>query len=70
MNSNFFENEYFIYTCIILSLLRIYLEVIKFDFEKLPLTKLVFKNKQKTFHKWGLYLSIGQILFFIPRMII
>lgn len=47
---------------------RVYLEIIKFDFSKLPLTKGIFKEAQraKDFHRQGFYLSLGYILLSAP----
>ncbi len=51
--------------------LRIYLEIIKFNFESMPLTARMFKgqNQSKKFHRMGLYLSIGFILTLAPGFI-
>jgi hypothetical protein len=56
----------FILLCFALS--RIYLEIIQFDFASLPLTKGMFKSKEdaRRFHRSGLYLCIGYILFSAP----
>lgn len=49
---------------------RIYLEIIKFDFHTLPMTKSFFANAERSakFHKMGLYLSIGFILTMAPSL--
>ncbi len=49
---------------------RIYLEIIKFDFHTLPMTKSLFSNAERSakFHKVGLYLSIGFILTMAPSL--
>lgn len=49
---------------------RIYLEIIKFDFHALPMTKSLFNDPQRSakFHKVGLYLSIGFILTMAPNL--
>jgi hypothetical protein len=51
-----------------LAMFRIYLEVIDFNFQKLPLTKNMFQNNEASFkfHRSGLYLSVGYILFWAP----
>ena len=53
---------------LIVALLRVYLEVINFDFAELPLTKGIFKDKEeaKKFHKNGFYLCVGYIVFSAP----
>ncbi len=47
---------------------RVYLEIIKFDFSALPLTKGMFKEAQRArdFHRTGFYLSLGYILLSAP----
>ncbi len=47
---------------------RVYLEIIKFDFSALPLTKGMFKEAQRArdFHRNGFYLSLGYILLSAP----
>jgi len=70
MNMNFLENQTFIITCLSLSLFRIYLEVIRYNFSKLPLTKLLPIDKQKSFHKWGFYLSVVQVVLFTPSLLV
>ncbi|MCK5072673.1 MAG: hypothetical protein KAQ98_04550 [Bacteriovoracaceae bacterium] len=55
---------------LILATIRIYLEVIGFDFNELPLTKLVAGRAgadfSGNFHKMGLVFSVGYIVFFAP----
>lgn len=52
---------------------RIYLEMVKFDFESLPLTKAISRRTSKAqtsaFHRTGLYLSIGYVLLFAPSLL-
>ncbi len=51
------------------ALFRVYLEIIKFDFSELPLTKGLFQgNKEEAmkFHRNGLYLSLGYIVLSAP----
>ena len=48
---------------------RVYLEVIKFDFASLPLTKGMFRGnteEAKKFHRNGLFLSVGYIVLSAP----
>jgi hypothetical protein len=49
---------------------RVYLEIIKFDFQSLPMTKTLMSNPERSakFHKVGLYLSIGFILTMAPNI--
>ena len=68
------SNEGFIILCLIFAVGRIYLEVIGFDFSKLPITKsLGARNGEERlvrFHRMGLYLSIGYIVFFAPGILL
>lgn len=68
------SNEGLIIFCLIFASVRIYLEVIGFNFNTLPITnKLAKRSSEKQlqgFHKNGLYLSIGYILFFAPGIIL
>lgn len=50
---------------------RIYLEIIHFKLESLPMTKSLWKNSEqgKKFHRMGLYLSMGFILTLAPGFI-
>jgi len=49
---------------------RIYLEVIGFSFEGLPLTKRLMGEKGKSFHRMGLYFGIGYILATAPGILL
>ena len=69
MEESFLDNQYLILTCLILSVLRIYLEVIKFNFAKLPITKSLPKETQVKVHKLGFYLSVGYFLLFSPQIL-
>lgn len=50
---------------------RVYLEIIKFDFAGLPLTKGMFKEAEaaRKFHQSGLFLSVGYIVLSAPFML-
>lgn len=50
---------------------RIYLEIIRFKFHALPVTKGIFKSSEQSerFHRVGLYLSVGFILTLAPGLI-
>lgn len=56
-----------------LASLRIYLEIIGFDFLNLPLTKALTKNSSaeqlRRFHRMGLIFSIGFIILFAPGLL-
>lgn len=56
-----------------LAALRIYLEIIGFDFMSLPLTKAMTRYTPKEniqrFHKMGLVFCVGFILLFAPELL-
>lgn len=56
-----------------LATFRVYLEIIKFDFNKLPMTKAwgqrVGTQSVNKFHKMGLYFSLGYIVLFAPSLL-
>lgn len=69
------SNETFVLTCLILASLRIYLEVIRFDFRKLPMTKFLARGnggeaRLGKFHRTGLYFCIGYIVLFAPSLLL
>ena len=63
------NNQYLILTGLILSVIRIYLQVIKFDFSTLPLTAKLPKEQQMNVHQMGFYLSLGYFILFAPQFI-
>lgn len=64
------SNETVVLACLICSVFRIYLEVIGFDFERLPITKMIANQRGSSsilgFHKAGFYLSVGYFILFAP----
>ncbi len=68
------NNESVVVGCLILATIRIYLEVIKFDFARLPISKKMaeYAGREKTdrIHRTGLYLSIGYIVLFSPQYLL
>jgi hypothetical protein len=70
MEESFLDNQYLILTCLILSVVRIYLEVVKFNFAKLPITKSLPLETQVKIHKLGFYLSVGYFLLFSPQILL
>ena len=66
MLSEYTNNNMFIFVCLCLAVFRIYLEVIAYDFAKLPITSKMNKDHQKQVHKNGFYLSVGYLLLFGP----
>ena len=67
MKQSFLDGQLFIVICLALSVFRIYLEVIGFDFNKLPITKKLNKVRREKFHRFGFYMSIGYFLLFAPE---
>ena len=54
---------------LIAAIIRVYLEIIKFDFSTLPITNGMFKGDKEQaqrFHRHGLYLSLGYIVLSAP----
>ena len=63
------SNQWLNIFLLIAAVMRVYLEIIKFDFASLPLTKGMFKGntvEAKKFHKTGLFLSLGYIVLSAP----
>ena len=62
------SNQWLNIALLIAAVFRVYLEIIKFDFSELPLTKGMFKDKAQAFkfHRNGLYLSLGYIILSAP----
>lgn len=62
------SNQWLNIAMLIAALLRVYLEIIKFDFANLPLTKGVFKSTDdaQRFHRSGLYMCLGYIVLSAP----
>ena len=62
------SNQWINIFLLILAMARIYLEVINFKFSELPLTKKVFPDgvSANDFHRKGLYISVGYVLFWAP----
>lgn len=63
------SNQWLNIFLLIFAVLRVYLEIVKFDFTALPLTKGLFRGDREQankFHKNGLYLSLGYIVFSAP----
>jgi hypothetical protein len=70
---DFASNETFIVITLYFAVMRIYLELISFKFDKLPLTKLMSKRYGNTrltnIHKTGLIFSVGYVLLFAPPIL-
>ena len=62
------SNKWLNIAMLLIAVLRIYLEIIKFDFTSLPITKGMFKSAEdaKKFHRTGLYMCLGYIVLSAP----
>ena len=60
---NFLEDYNTQLILLALAVLRVYLEIIKFDFNVLPLTSKMDSVQSKKFHRVGLFFSLCYILF-------
>ncbi len=69
MKQSFLNNDLLILICLCISVFRIYLEVIKFDFAKMPLAKH-FGETMVKFHKYGFYMSLGYFVLFAPSFLL
>lgn len=53
---------------------RIYLEIIGFNFDRLPITSTLSKTNGKEslrkFHKMGFYFSVGYLILFAPTYLL
>lgn len=70
MQIEILNDPHFIFVCLCLATLRVYLELIGFDFKKLPVTSRAFGEGSAKFHKTGLYFSVGYILLFAPQALL
>lgn len=70
MKQTFLDNQTIILICLVLSVFRIYLEVIKFNFAELPMTKAMPQKTGKSVHKWGFYMSVGYFVLFAPEFLL
>lgn len=68
------SNQTVMIVLLLCACLRIYLEIISFDFAKLPLTKGLFSARGdealRRFHRTGLYFSVGFLLLFAPGILL
>jgi hypothetical protein len=63
------SNQWLNIFLLIAAVMRVYLEIIKFDFAKLPMTKGMFSGNEeqaRKFHRSGLLLSLGYIVLSAP----
>jgi hypothetical protein len=71
---DFTSNQTFIVITLCFAILRIYLELINFKFEKLPISKKMSQkfgqNHLNQFHRNGLIFSVGYVLLFAPAILL
>ncbi len=62
------SNQWLNIILLLFAMFRVYLEIIKFDFSVLPLTKGIFNDPERAraFHRQGLYLCVGYIVLSAP----
>jgi hypothetical protein len=62
------SNQWVNIAMLLVALFRVYLEIIKFDFSELPLTRGIFRSADdaKRFHRHGLYMCLGYIVLSAP----
>ncbi|MBT4791810.1 MAG: hypothetical protein HON90_09580 [Halobacteriovoraceae bacterium] len=65
LKQSLLSSEFFIFICLCLSVFRIYLEIVGFDFKRLPLTKKL-DRKALGIHRYGFYMSVGYFVLFAP----
>ncbi len=74
MISSIENNHNIVLFLLILAVFRIYLEVIKFNFSELPMTKSIFRGRYQaygqSFHRMGFFVSVGYFLLFAPGYIL
>jgi hypothetical protein len=70
MKQTFLDNQTFILFCLILSVMRIYLEVVGFNFARLPITNKMPEHTGRAIHKWGFYMSVGYFVLFAPEFLL
>lgn len=62
-----YANNWLNVSLLIIACLRIYLEVIEFKFESLPITKGMMNSEQAIrFHRTGFYFCVGYVVLFAP----
>jgi hypothetical protein len=62
------SNQWLNLALLVFAMIRIYLELVQFDFAKLPITRGMFKNETdaRKFHRSGLYFCVGYVLLSAP----
>jgi hypothetical protein len=67
-------NQTLTIVCLSFAAFRVYLEVIDFNFDQLPLSKKIGNSvgvKQiSNYHKIGLYICVGYIILFAPGVLL
>lgn len=63
-------NAIFTTVLFLLAGLRLYMEMMGFKLAELPVSKALFGERAKNFHRYGLYLSIGYVILFAPSILL
>ena len=50
--------------------MRLYMEMMGFKLAELPVSKALFGERAKNFHRYGLYVSIGYVILFAPAVLL
>lgn len=67
------SNDVFTATILALACFRVWLELVGFDFNRLPLTKALgqrIEGASQRFHRFGLWMSVGTIIFTAPGFLL
>ncbi len=67
------SNDLFTASILALACFRVWLEIMGFDLNRLPLTKLLgqqIDGASTRFHRFGLWMSIGTIVFTAPSFLL
>ena len=67
------SNEVFTASILALACFRVWLEIVGFDFIRLPITKIhnrAIEGAGARFHRFGLWMSIGTIIFTAPSFLL
>lgn len=65
-----FDGQAWVIFFLAIAVFRIYLEVIKFDFARLPVTRQMGDGRSKKIHKFGFYMSVGYFMLYGPSFLL
>ncbi|MBI2520461.1 MAG: hypothetical protein HYV97_08580 [Bdellovibrio sp.] len=64
------SNPIFTTVLFLLAGMRLYMEMMGFKLAELPVSKALFGEQAKNFHRYGLYMSIGYVILFAPAVLL